>query len=128
MKSNVREMLKEFTIGMKDLGKSNTDFAVAFGQLLGTTLKPKKLSTKQKELISIGIAVHTRCEYCVVFHVHNAFKCGATRDEILEAAFVAVCMGGGPSMTYLVTLVKSAVDEFEKDFVTSKSESSSKAA
>lgn len=126
MKTDVREMLKEFTNGMKDLGKSNTDFTVAFGQLLGTTLKPKKLSTKEKELISIGIAVHTRCEYCVVFHVHSAFKCGATRDEILEAAFVAVCMGGGPSMTYLVTLVKSAVDEFEKDFL--KSETDSKKA
>ena len=122
MKTDVREMLKEFTVGMKDLGKSNTDYAVAFGQLLGTTLKPKKLSTKQKELISIGIAVHTRCEYCVVFHVNNAFKCGANREEIMEAALVAVCMGGGPSMTYVVTLVKDSIDEFEKDFLKSEVE------
>ena len=49
MKTDVSEMLKEFTVGMQDLGKSNTDYAVAFGQLLGTTLKPKRLSTKQKD-------------------------------------------------------------------------------
>ncbi len=34
----------------------------------------------------------------------------------MEAAMVSVAFGGGPSMAYSVTLLKDAVDEFEKDF------------
>ena len=46
----------------------------------------------------------------------KAYEAGATREEILEAAMVAVAFGGGPSMAYTVTTLKDAVDEFEHDF------------
>jgi hypothetical protein len=34
---------------------------------------------------------------CVAFHVDNAIKAGATKNEILEAATIGVEVGGGPS-------------------------------
>ncbi len=126
MKIDVREMLNKFNSGMKDLGETNPEVTGAFGNLLGATYTPNKLSTKEKELISIGISVHTRCEYCIVYHVYHALNAGADREEIMEASLVAVCMGGGPSMTYVVSLVKDSIDEFEKDFVKSESESAIK--
>lgn len=126
MKIDVREMLNKFNSGIKDLGKTNPEVSDAFGDLLGTIYAPNKLSNKEKELISIGISVHTRCEYCIVYHVYHALKAGADREEIMEASLVSVSMGGGPSMTYIVSYVKDSIDEFEKDFVKSEPEIATK--
>ena len=69
------------------------------------------LSTKTKELISVALSVVQRCDACIAFHVKNAFEAGASKDEIIEACFVAVAMGGGPALAYL-RLVLKAIDEF----------------
>ncbi|MGG7163333.1 carboxymuconolactone decarboxylase family protein [Clostridium ihumii] len=116
MSKDPRKMLKEFQSGLNGLGKTNIEHVRAFMNLLGTTYKEDGLSTKTKELISVSIAAYSRCEYCIVFHVYKALEAGATRQEILEAAMVAVAFGGGPSMAYTVTLLKDSLDEFEKDF------------
>jgi len=69
------------------------------------------LSGKEKELINVGIAVATQCEWCIAVHVQHAVKAGATRDDLVEAGFQAVLMHGGPALMYLVSLFK-ALDEF----------------
>jgi len=48
------------------------------------------LSTKEKELIALGIAVAVRC----------SLQAGATKEEIMEALGVAIMMSGGPGVTY----------------------------
>jgi AhpD family alkylhydroperoxidase len=116
MKKDVREMLNDFINGLGTLGETNGEHVNAFMELLGKTYEKGALDTKTKELISVGIAAYNRCEYCIVFHVYKALEAGATRAEIMEAAMVSVAFGGGPSMAYSVTLLKDAVDEFEKDF------------
>lgn len=116
MKKDPREMLNAFLGGLQDLGSTNEAHVEAFMNLLGTTYAPGKLDVKTKELISVAVAAYNRCEYCIVFHVFKALEAGATRDEIMEAAMVAVAFGGGPSMAYSVTLLKDSIDEFEKDF------------
>lgn len=58
------------------------------------------LSAKVKELISLSIAVTCRCDGCIAFHVHDALKGGATREEIVESIGIAILMGGGPSVMY----------------------------
>lgn len=116
MKKNVRKMLNEFTGGLGVLAETNGENVNAFMNLLGTTYAPGALDVKTKELISVGVAAYNRCEYCIVFHVYKALEAGATREEIIEAAMVAVAFGGGPSMAYSVTLLKDSIDEFEKDF------------
>ena len=111
-----REMLNAFQGGLKDIARTNGDQVRAFMNLLGNCYKPGAMDTKTKELISVSIAAYSRCEYCIVFHVYKALEAGATREEILEAAMVAVAFGGGPSMAYSVTLLKQSLDEFEPDF------------
>ncbi|MDD2585833.1 MAG: carboxymuconolactone decarboxylase family protein [Syntrophomonadaceae bacterium] len=113
---NPREMLNAFTGGLKDLAKTNGANVRAFSGLLETTYKAAALDTKTKELISVAIGAYNRCEYCIVFHVYKALEAGATREEILDAAMVAVAFGGGPSMAYTVTLLKDSLDEFAPDF------------
>lgn len=69
------------------------------------------LSLRDKELINVALSVAGQCEWCIAFHVKNAIGAGATRDETMEAGFMAVVMHGGPAMAYLTPLVE-ALDEF----------------
>ena len=116
MKRDVRKLLDEFLGGVKALSKETPENVNAFLSLLGAAYAPGASDVKTKELISVGIGVYNRCEYCIVYHVYKAFEAGATRQEIIEAAMVAVAFGGGPSMAYSVTVMKECLDEFEDDF------------
>ncbi len=116
MAKNVREMLNDFVGGLGSLGETNGAMVDAFMGLLGAAYEPNALDLKTKELISVGIGCYNRCEYCIVYHSYKAFEAGATKEEILEAAMVAVAFGGGPSIAYSVTLLKDCIAEFENDF------------
>lgn len=116
MAKNPREMLNQFLGGLQEIGTSNPEHMNAFMGLLGASYKEGALSVKTKELMSIAIGIYNRCDYCIVFHVFKAFEAGATREEMMEAAMVAVAFGGGPSMAYSVSLLKESIDEFEQDF------------
>ncbi|MDN5302926.1 MAG: hypothetical protein PWQ60_2440 [Thermoanaerobacteraceae bacterium] len=116
MTKNPRELLNEFMGGLQEVSKTNGEQVKAFMNLLGAAYKPGVVDTKTKELMSVAIAAYNRCEYCIVFHVYKALEAGATREEIMEAAMVAVAFGGGPSMAYSVSLLKASIDEFESDF------------
>jgi AhpD family alkylhydroperoxidase len=85
-----------------------------FGELHVAAVASGALDSKTKELIalSIGIAVH--CNGCIAFHVHDALKAGASRQEVLETIGVAILMGGGPSMVYGCEALE-ALDQFEKE-------------
>lgn len=114
--ARARDLLNEFTNGLKAVGKTNPEVMQGFFALLKAEYAPASIDTKAKELISIGIAVYARCEYCIAYHVYKAYEAGATKAEIMDAALVSVCFGGGPSMTYAVSLLKDAAEEFEHDF------------
>ncbi|MBD8047913.1 MAG: carboxymuconolactone decarboxylase family protein [Clostridium argentinense] len=116
MSKNPREMLNEFTSGVQAVSKTNGKEMKAFMNFLGETSKEGSIDVKTKELISIGIAVFSRCEYCIVCHAYNALKAGATPEEIMEAAMVASGFGGGPTIAYSVTLLKDSLEEFKDDF------------
>jgi AhpD family alkylhydroperoxidase len=102
--------------GLQEVAKTNRDQVNSFMGLLGSAYKAGTVDVKTKELISVGISAYNRCEYCIVFHVYKALEAGATREEIMEAAMVAVAFGGGPSMAYTVSLLKDSIDEFAPDF------------
>lgn len=116
MKRDVREILNSFTQGLGEFGENNKDNVNAFMRLLNTGYKEGALTTKTKELMSVAIGVYNRCEYCIVYHTYKSLELGATREEINEAAMVAVGFGGGPTMAYSVTLLQDAINEFEQDF------------
>lgn len=116
MKYDVRQMLNQFTEGLSAVGKTHHAEVGAFLNLLNKTYATGALDTKTKEIISIAVSVFSRCEYCIVYHVDNALKAGASKEEIMESAMVAVAFGGGPSMAYTVTLLEQSVTEFSKDY------------
>lgn len=74
--------------------------------LFQASLAEGALSTKEKELIVLGISVATHSEPCIVVHMEKALASGATKAEILEACGVAIAMGGGPAMAYVPLVLK----------------------
>lgn len=111
-----REYLADFNNGMGKVSKINSEHLSVFGKFVETTFKDGAIDVKKKELVAIGISVYSRCEYCIVGHAYNALKAGLTKEEIMEAAMVAIAFGGGPSMAYTVTLLESSLEEFARDF------------
>jgi AhpD family alkylhydroperoxidase len=107
------ELLSELQEGMGRVQEEAPELVAAFVQTDQAAYVEGELERKYKELIGVGIAVTLRCEYCINIHIKNALAEGASRDEILEAASVAVAFGGSPSMAYVSTSVMKALDAFE---------------
>lgn len=84
----------------------------AFVQLNGAATAEGALSTKIKQLIALGIGITVRCDGCIAYHVHDAIRAGATKQEILETIGIAILMGGGPAVVYGCEALE-ALDQFE---------------
>src|SRR5512146_2177261 len=82
--------LEKAKVGMPDAVKG-------FGGLFAAVMKQGSLSVREKELIALGIGMAVRCDPCINLHVQKSLEAGATREQILEAASVAVMMQGGPT-------------------------------
>ena len=108
---HMKQKLDEVMATVQRAMKENPEQAKAFMDFVGKAEAKGALEVKTKELISVALSIAEHCEGCIAFHVKNAIEAGATREEIMEASFVAVAMGGGPSLVYM-KLVMDAVDEF----------------
>lgn len=55
------------------------------------------LDLKTRELIAIGVAATTQCDFCIATHAKRAVEAGASQQEIAEATMVATAVraGGG---------------------------------
>ena len=104
-------MAANLTVAVKELRVGAPDTMKAFSAMAMAATQTKALDTKTKELIALGIAVATRCDPCISFHVETARKHGATRDEVMETVGMAIYMGAGPSVMYAAQAVE-AYDQY----------------
>jgi len=102
---------------MRPVRTGAPDVIRGFSGLHQAVMKPGTLSVAEKELIALGIGLAVRCENCIYSHVQAAVRAGATREQILETAGVAVLMQGGPTYTYLPR-VTEALDALAEKAVT----------
>jgi AhpD family alkylhydroperoxidase len=109
----VNEKLDEFFEYTAKFGAQYPEIAKNFMALMGSVMEDGKLKCKEKELIALGIAVGLRCLPCIYAHTKSALSMGATKEEIMEAATVAVLMGGGPGMAHVAEVMK-AIEAFSK--------------
>ena len=112
MAGEVKQFLGDFGKSMEQMKEQTPDMLTAFGGLFAKVMKAGALEVKQKELIALGIGVAVRCKPCIYMHTQKCLQAGASRAEILEAAQVAVMMGGGPVYTHVPVVIK-ALDELE---------------
>jgi AhpD family alkylhydroperoxidase len=62
--------------------------------------KDSLLGEKVRQLISLAVAVTTRCDGCISIHTDAALKAGAIKEEIAETLGVAMAMNAGAAFVY----------------------------
>jgi AhpD family alkylhydroperoxidase len=112
MEKTYVEKLKSGTEAMGAYAKASPKMMGAFMKVHHVGSSEGALAVKHKELIALGIGIHTKCDGCILAHVKAALDAGATREEIIEAIDVAVYMSGGPGVVYGAKAF-AALQEFE---------------
>src|SRR5689334_2053723 len=70
------------------------------------------LPAKTKQLIAVAVAHVTQCPYCIKGHTKAAIRQKATRQEIMEAIWVAAEMRAGGAYAH-AALSLATIDEEE---------------
>ena len=96
--------------------KKCTEVEERFSQFSETLKVDGALSRKEKELISLAIAVVKSCAWCVRNHVAHALDQGISVEQIIEAAAMAVQMDGGTGVAALRHLALKAIQEYEEGY------------
>lgn len=68
------------------------------------------LPAKTKQLIAVAVAHVTQCPYCIRGHTKAALRHGASREEIMEAVWVAAEMRAGAAYAH-TAISLTAMDE-----------------
>jgi AhpD family alkylhydroperoxidase len=55
---------------------------------------------KYRELIAVAVALTTQCPYCIEVHSKAAKAAGASREELVETAFIAAALRAGGGATH----------------------------
>lgn len=114
MASGSKDLLEQIRWTNQELAKGPFgEYLNAWRGFTAVAHQDGALPRKEKELIAVSISLSKRCERCIGYHVKSALSFGATREEIIEAAFVAVIMDGGPALAY-VGVVLEAIEAFEE--------------
>lgn len=113
-------MSKSYKAITQDISKTLVTFRkevvapmAGFDAMAKSAMADGVLSALNKELIAAAIAVATRCEGCVGYHVRSLVRLGATREQVNEMLAVSVYMGGGPSLMHAAEVLH-AFEEFSQ--------------
>lgn len=107
MPADANTFYHEWPARMSHAKASAPEAVKGFGSLYQSVMKEGALTVREKELVALAIGLALRCDACIYVHVEKALKAGATRQQVIEAAGVAVMMQGGPTYTYLPKLVEA---------------------
>lgn len=75
-----------------------------------TVFQAGALDEKTKQLIAVAVAHVTQCPYCIRAHTPQAMRKGASKEEIMEAIWVASEMRAGAAYAH----ANLAMEEMEK--------------
>jgi AhpD family alkylhydroperoxidase len=103
------EYHRQFGARVGELMKLSPDTVKGYQTLSAANSATSKLGEKTRQLISLAVAITTKCDGCIVHHTDAALKAGATKEEIAEALGVAVGMNAGAALVYS-TRVLDAVE------------------
>ena len=108
-----KALTADVTAKLKPIWQDLTTVLKAFGELSKAASAPGALDEKTKEFVALGIAVSTRCDACIGFHVRTLVKLGASKAEFEEVLGMAIYMGGGPSLMYAANAM-AAFEQFSQ--------------
>ena len=90
-----------------DFAKQSPDVMRGMAALDSAAAKTVHLEPKIHELISLAVAVTTRCDGCIAVHTKKAAEAGASLEEVSEALGVAIAMNAGAALTYSARVVET---------------------
>jgi len=102
-----QDFMGETEANIATLSKEIPDTVKGFGVMGKAAKTDGALSEKTKEFMALGIAIATRCDSCIGFHVRSLVRLKSTRAEFCEALAMATYMGGGPSFAYSAKALKA---------------------
>lgn len=82
----------------------------AWREFSKAVFKKGAIPEETKHLIAIAVAHVTQCPYCIRSHTKQALKMGVSKEEIVEATWIAAEMRAGAAVAHTAL----AIDEMEK--------------
>lgn len=107
MINSYKEITADLAPFMAKLRKEIPEVMNGFGAMAQAATKNQVLDTKTKELIALALAIGSRCDGCIGFHMQALIKLGLKREELLETLSMAIYMGGGPSYIYAANALRA---------------------
>lgn len=104
------DLLNEWNSSQEKFYTKYPEQMAAFTGLSNAVKIPGALDAKYKYLIALALGINAHCDWCIAGHTRSALEAGATNEEILEASWTAVLMGGGPSLMYMQVVQKALED------------------
>jgi AhpD family alkylhydroperoxidase len=86
----------------------------AFEQFSKAAFAEGALAAKTKQIIAVAVAHVTQCPYCIRGHTKAALRAGATRQELMEAIWVAAEMRAGGAYAHSSLMLSAAAEHDER--------------
>jgi AhpD family alkylhydroperoxidase len=80
--------------------KATPEILDAWRNFSRTVFKAGALDDKTKQLIAVAVAHVTQCPYGIHSHTEQAVKKGASKEEIMEAVWIAAEMRAGAAYAH----------------------------
>ncbi len=87
----------------------------AFQQFSNQAFAKGTLDVRTKQLIAVAVAHVTQCPYCIRSHTKAARKAGASREQIMEAIWVAAEMRAGAAYAHSLLALDTMLQENGKE-------------
>lgn len=98
------------------LGKMTKQAGDIFPKYLAFTKEISEfgpIDHKTQELIHLACSMMSQCEMCISLHIQGAASHGASKEEIMQAAMLAISMGGSPKIMYMHYVFDELEDLFD---------------
>ena len=105
MSQEIKDFFEKFKNDAAKMKEQTPDMINGFGGLFAKVMGKGAITVLEKEFIAVAIGVAIQCGPCIRLHVKKCIEAGATKEQILEAACVAVMMGGGPAYTHIPIVI-----------------------
>lgn len=112
MMNNWPDTLSNLRKAAGRLTEKNPAVTAAYRGLNEAVAQGTALDSKTRELISLAVAVTTRCDGCISSHAAAARKAGATEEELAEALGTAIALNAGAAYVYSARALE-AFNQFE---------------
>ncbi|UCG57392.1 MAG: carboxymuconolactone decarboxylase family protein [Phycisphaerales bacterium] len=112
MTQEVKEFFEKARSDIAKMKELTPNTINGFAALFSKVMQDGAISLLEKEFVAVGIAVAQLCTPCIRAHVKKCLDAGATKEQVLEAASVAVVMGGGPAYMHM-SAVLDALEALE---------------